>query len=132
MSILSSAAAAEVAGIDISKRSFRERFATLRPQVLHNLRESRASLIYILVHPRSPRCFSSVKYRFVDDAFKLAEEYQDYRSLADLCHSSPPIYPQASNIYSDRIEKYIEHYKEEFSDELYRWYIEHSMFIKFL
>ena len=59
-------------------------------------------------------------------AFQLAEEYRDFRSLVDLCNSTPPIYPSSSNVNSGRIQRYIEKYKEEFTDELYLWYIEHG------
>lgn len=59
-------------------------------------------------------------------AFKLAEDYRDFPSLVDLCHSSPPIYPLSSNVHAKSIETYIEKYAEEFTDELYHWYIEHG------
>ena len=62
-------------------------------------------------------------------AFKLAEDYRDFNSLVDLCHSSSPIYPITSNIHANKVEEYIEKYKEEFTDELYHWYIEHGDYI---
>ncbi|KAI5123360.1 hypothetical protein M0805_001781 [Coniferiporia weirii] len=101
---LESAAAASEVGIEGEKRAFRERFQQIRPHVLQTL----------------------LKHNMVKQAFSLAEDYRDFRSLADLCHSSPPIYPPSSNIHRDSLVRYIERYKEEFTDELYQWYIDHA------
>lgn len=67
-----------------------------------------------------------VKYDHTEAAFRLAEEYDDFRSLAELCHSSPPLYPPRENPNALRIQSYIEKYKEEFTTALYHWYIEHG------
>ena len=62
---------------------------------------------------------------FADEAFKLAEEYEDFRSLASLCHKGK-VYPPKENPNAARIEAYIERFKEAFTNELYQWYIEHG------
>lgn len=59
-------------------------------------------------------------------AFRLAENYRDFRSLVELCHSSPPIYPLTENKHAGKIREYIEKYKDEFTDELLAWCIEHG------
>ncbi|EJD02313.1 uncharacterized protein FOMMEDRAFT_124682 [Fomitiporia mediterranea MF3/22] len=101
---LESAVAADETGIESEKRAHREHFQQVRPQILQTL----------FKHGKS------------EDAFVLAENYRDFRSLVDLCHSTPPIYPFASNVNAERIKEYIEKYKEEFTDELYLWYVEHG------
>ncbi|KAL5532748.1 hypothetical protein ACEPAF_4522 [Sanghuangporus sanghuang] len=101
---LESPAAADEVGNENEKRSLRERFQQVRPHVLHTL-------------------FKHGQSRY---AFELAEKFRDFRSLVDLCHSTPPIYPTSSSVYSGYIKAYIEKYKEEFTDELYLWYIEHA------
>ncbi|THU89518.1 hypothetical protein K435DRAFT_969042 [Dendrothele bispora CBS 962.96] len=80
-----------------------EQFDTLRPQTLEILRRN----------------------GYAEDAFSLAETYLDYRSLADLCNSET-VFPLESNPYLSRIQGYIERFKEEFTTELYRWYIQHG------
>ena len=67
-----------------------------------------------------------VSYDMVDQAFQLAEDYRDFVSLADLCHSSSPIFPLTANKYANRLTDYVEKYKEEFCDKLYQWYLEHG------
>ncbi|THH12017.1 hypothetical protein EW145_g257 [Phellinidium pouzarii] len=101
---LDSSAAAAEAGIESEKRTFRERFQQIRPQVLLTL----------------------LKHDMVKHAFELAEDYRDFRSLADLCHSASPIYPLTDNIHWGSVQRYIDMYKEEFTDQLYQWYIEHT------
>lgn len=61
-----------------------------------------------------------------DQAFRLAEDYHDFPSLADLCHSSPPIFPPASNKYAEKVQGYIHRYGEEFSDKMCQWYVDHG------
>lgn len=61
----------------------------------------------------------------VSHAFDLAENYRDFRSLASLCHKGP-IYPPEDNPNANRIQSYIEKFKDEFTTELYLWYIEHG------
>lgn len=101
---LESPAAADEMSIESDRRAFREKFQEIRPQVLHTL----------------------LRHNLEKHAFKLAEEYRDFRSLVDLCHSSVPIYPPEVNAHYNFIRKFIEKYKEEFADELYQWYIEHA------
>ncbi|KZT09491.1 uncharacterized protein LAESUDRAFT_646564 [Laetiporus sulphureus 93-53] len=62
---------------------------------------------------------------FTGMAFGLAEEYQDFRSLASLCNMGT-VYPPEENPYAARIEAYIMKFKEQFATELYEWYIEHG------
>jgi len=61
-------------------------------------------------------------------AFVLAENYHDFRSLASLCHKGTT-YPPEDNPTAHRIQSYIEKFKDEFTTELYRWYIEHGQLI---
>ncbi|OSX65290.1 hypothetical protein POSPLADRAFT_1054050 [Postia placenta MAD-698-R-SB12] len=63
--------------------------------------------------------------KFADEAFQLAEKYRDFRSLASLCHKDT-IYPPQDNPNAERIQSYIDKFKEEFTTELYQWYIEHG------
>lgn len=48
----------------------------------------------------------------------------DFRSLVELCHAIPPIYPPEENPSALRIQSYIERFRELFTTELYHWYIE--------
>ena len=57
-------------------------------------------------------------------AFKIAETYRDFRSLVELCYTTTPVFPLSSNPNVTRIEFYIETYKEEFTEELFQYYIE--------
>ena len=61
-------------------------------------------------------------------AFVLAETYRDFRSLASLCHKGAT-YPPGDNPNGLRIQSYVEKFKDEFTTELYRWYIEHGSLI---
>lgn len=83
-----------------------ERFNLLRPQVLDTLR----------------------KFDHSQRAFQLAEEYLDFRNLASLCHTET-VYPPQNNPSADRIRSYIDKFKDEFTMELYRWYIEHGLLL---
>ncbi|KAJ7632668.1 hypothetical protein FB45DRAFT_978375 [Roridomyces roridus] len=58
-------------------------------------------------------------------AFALAEKYRDFSSLAALCHQDG-VYPPHQNPNALRIQTYIDRFKEEFTTELYRWYIQHG------
>lgn len=58
-------------------------------------------------------------------AFSLAEKYQDFSSLAALCHRET-VYPPEENPNFGRIKGYIERFKEQFTTELYQWYIQHG------
>ncbi|GBE81938.1 hypothetical protein SCP_0403120 [Sparassis crispa] len=78
-------------------------FRQLRPEVLETLRRN----------------------GFADHAFRLAEDYRDFRSLASLCHKET-VYPPQDNPNVARIQSYIGKFKEDFTNELYQWYIEHG------
>ncbi|CAE6375959.1 unnamed protein product [Rhizoctonia solani] len=54
-----------------------------------------------------------------EDAFHLAEQYRDFRSLAELCNDS--------RLANDlRTQNYLERYQQDFASELYQWYVEHG------
>lgn len=67
-----------------------------------------------------------VNHDLGESAFKLGEDYRDFRSLVDLCHATPPIYPPQENVHASRIQEFVDKYKEEFTNELYDWYMEHG------
>jgi len=58
-------------------------------------------------------------------AFSLGEKYRDFSSLVALCNSGT-VYPPNQNPNAGRIQTYIDKYQEEFTRELYQWYIEHG------
>ncbi|KAI0322245.1 Non-repetitive/WGA-negative nucleoporin C-terminal-domain-containing protein [Amylostereum chailletii] len=62
---------------------------------------------------------------FSDHAFDLAEQYHDFRNLASLCNKEKA-YPPTQNPHAFRIQSYIERFRDEFSTELFQWYIEHG------
>jgi nuclear pore complex protein Nup133 len=66
------------------------------------------------------------KYGFATRAFELAEKYHDFRSLAALCNKDV-VYPLDRNPHASKITEYIERFRDEFTDELYQWYIEHGI-----
>src|SRR6266852_8626665 len=66
------------------------------------------------------------KYGFAARAFELAEKYRDFRSLAALCNKDQ-VYPLEQNPHTTKIAEYIERFRDEFTDELYQWYIEHGI-----
>ncbi|KAF7796966.1 hypothetical protein EIP86_008154 [Pleurotus ostreatoroseus] len=80
-----------------------ERFKQARPVVLETLRRN----------------------DFAEDAFQLAEKYRDFRSLAALCHRDA-VYPPEENPHAARIQAYVDKFKEDFTTELFQWYIEHG------
>ncbi|KAK7467177.1 hypothetical protein VKT23_004235 [Stygiomarasmius scandens] len=100
---LSSPACNEDAAAKSERLQLEEQFDALRPQTLEILRRN----------------------GYAETAFSLAEKYLDYRSLADLCNSET-VFPLESNPYLSKIQGYIERFKEEFTTELYRWYIQHG------
>uniref|UniRef100_A0A0W0FLK8 Uncharacterized protein n=1 Tax=Moniliophthora roreri TaxID=221103 RepID=A0A0W0FLK8_MONRR len=81
----------------------RSKFDLLRPEVLEILRRNGQA----------------------ETAFHLAERYRDFSSLAALCHRET-VFPPEENPNAARIQKYVDHFKEEFTTELYRWYIQHG------
>ncbi|KAF9075250.1 hypothetical protein BDP27DRAFT_40146 [Rhodocollybia butyracea] len=91
------------AGVERELHEIQNKFDLLRPDVLETLRRS----------------------GHTQEAFTLAEKYQDFSSLAALCHRET-IYPPEQNPNFARIAGYIERFKEQFATELYRWYIQHG------
>ncbi|KAF9454530.1 hypothetical protein P691DRAFT_655678 [Macrolepiota fuliginosa MF-IS2] len=100
---LGSGAAAEEPGVKRDKEELEQRFALLRPEVLETLR----------------RCGHE------NTAFALAEQYRDFSSLAALCNRDV-VYPFEQNPNAERIQTYIERFEEDFTRELYQWYIQHG------
>ncbi|KAJ3934928.1 MAG: hypothetical protein NXY57DRAFT_593318 [Lentinula lateritia] len=90
-------------GIERELHELQRKFDLLRPEVLETLRGRG--------HAQA--------------AFTLAEKYQDFSSLAALCHKET-IYPPEDNPNFDRIKGYIERFKDQFTNALYRWYIQHG------
>ncbi|KAI0374941.1 hypothetical protein BV20DRAFT_934524 [Pilatotrama ljubarskyi] len=100
---LASPSAADETGVERERSLLEDRFRQLRPEALEVLRRN----------------------GFANEAFRLAEDYHDFRSLASLCHKGK-IYPPEDNPNAARIENYIQKFKEAFTTELYQWYIEHG------
>ncbi|RPD66182.1 hypothetical protein L227DRAFT_539315 [Lentinus tigrinus ALCF2SS1-6] len=100
---LGSTAAANETGAERERSELDEKFRQLRPEILETLRRN----------------------DFANDAFRLAEDYHDFRSLASLCHKGK-VYPPQENPNAARIEAYIDKFKEAFTTELHQWYIEHG------
>ncbi|KAJ2920658.1 hypothetical protein H1R20_g16437, partial [Candolleomyces eurysporus] len=98
-----SSKAADEPNVGQDKDELEQRFASLRPEVLETLRRN----------------------GFQEHAFKLAEVYSDFASLVALCHRDT-VYPPENNPNYERIQTYIGRYKENFTDELYQWYIQHG------
>ncbi|TEB36359.1 hypothetical protein FA13DRAFT_1727949 [Coprinellus micaceus] len=100
---LSSPIAADEPNVGQEREELEQRFASLRPEVLETLRRMGRQ----------------------DKAFALAERYSDFASLVALCHRDT-IWPPERNPHFERIQVYIDNYKESFTDELYQWYIQHG------
>ncbi|THH17812.1 hypothetical protein EW146_g3080 [Bondarzewia mesenterica] len=100
---LKSAVAGDDRGVERERSLLEDRFRQLRPEVLDTLRRN----------------------GFADHAFKLAEQYRDFRSLASLCNKDV-VYPIEENPHALVIQSYIEKFRDEFTEELYHWYIEHG------
>ncbi|KIL69792.1 hypothetical protein M378DRAFT_69338 [Amanita muscaria Koide BX008] len=100
---LGSAVAAEESGTVADKDELEQKFALLRPEVLETLRRTGHN----------------------EAAFSLAEKYRDFSSLAALCHRDT-VYPPEENPNIERIQKYMDRFKYEFAQELYKWYIQHA------
>ncbi|KAI9509614.1 Non-repetitive/WGA-negative nucleoporin C-terminal-domain-containing protein [Russula earlei] len=103
MSWLQSAVASEIPGSDREMAALADQFQQLRPEVLNTLN----------------------KNGFATRAFELAEKYRDFRSLAALCNKDQ-VYPLDENPHATKIAEYIERFRDEFTDELYQWFIEHG------
>ncbi|KAJ7774554.1 hypothetical protein DFH07DRAFT_102982 [Mycena maculata] len=100
---LGSPAAAETPGIERDRNELKQKFDFLRPETLETLR----------------------RHGHASTAFSLAEKYRDFSSLAALCHQGD-VYPSHKNPNALRVQTYIDKFKEEFTIELYRWYIQHG------
>ncbi|KAH9043103.1 hypothetical protein EDB85DRAFT_1855669 [Lactarius pseudohatsudake] len=103
MSWLQSATGREVPGTDREIAALADQFQQLRPEILNTLN----------------------KYGFAARAFELTEKYRDFRSLAALCNKDI-VYPLDQNPHASKMGEYIQRFGEEFTDELYQWYIEHG------
>ncbi|KAF5377077.1 hypothetical protein D9757_007737 [Collybiopsis confluens] len=93
--------------IDRDLHELQKSFDALRPEVLETLRSTG--------HAQA--------------AFSLAEKYQDFNSLAALCHRET-IFPPEENPNFARIQSYIERFKEEFTAKLYECTYMDSFFEK--
>ncbi|KAJ7172457.1 methyltransferase type 11 [Mycena filopes] len=100
---LSSPTAGETPGVEQDNNELRQKFDFLRPEILETLR----------------------KHGHAITAFALAEKYRDFSSLAALCHQDE-VYPSHKNPNALRIQNYIDRFKEDFTTELYRWYVQHG------
>ncbi|KAG5635761.1 hypothetical protein H0H81_010181 [Sphagnurus paluster] len=120
---LGSPVAASDPGTDRDRDELSKKFDMLRPEVLETLRES----THLFSPPWSLLKLPVTKGRngHTCAAFSLAEKYRDFTGLAALCHKEA-IYPREDNPNSLRIQGYIERFKDEFTTELYRWYIQHG------
>jgi len=116
-----SAVTSEIPGTDRELVALADQFQQLRPEVLNTLSESplRVSVELSLNE-------NADKYGFAGRAFELAEKYRDFRSLAALCNKDV-VYPLERNPHTTKIAEYIERFRDEFTDELYQWYIEHGI-----
>jgi nuclear pore complex protein Nup133 len=102
------------------RQDLEARFTQLRPEVLDTLREyTRVQPSSLLAHIHSGRNTHGNR------AFKLAEDYRDFSSLASLCNKDR-VYPPAANPNVARLNGYVEKYQYQFAKELYGWYIEHG------
>ncbi|EPS98566.1 hypothetical protein FOMPIDRAFT_1061291 [Fomitopsis schrenkii] len=88
---------------DQRQQDVEDKFRQLRPSILETLRRN----------------------GFASEAFQLAEKYRDFRSLASLCNKDT-VYPPQDNPNVARIQAYVDKFKQDFTTELYRWYIEHG------
>ncbi|KAG6851014.1 hypothetical protein H0H93_004501 [Arthromyces matolae] len=100
---LGSSVARSEPGAQRDREELNKKFDMLRPEVFETLRRN----------------------GYANTAFSLAEKYRDFTGLASLCHKDT-VYPPESNPNTLRIQAYIERFKEEFTTELYRWYIQHG------
>ncbi|KNZ71793.1 Nucleoporin [Termitomyces sp. J132] len=90
-------------GYQRDREELSKKFGMLRPEVFETLRRN----------------------GYANAAFSLAEKYRDFSGLASLCHKDT-VYPPESNPNFLRIQAYIERFKDGFTTELYRWYIQHG------
>ncbi len=96
-----------------------QRFSVLRPEILETLRTAPRHTFFSILTVYLGRC------GYEEAAFELAEKYQDFASLVNLCHRET-VYPPSENPHYRRIQAYIEKFKEDFTNELFSWYIQHG------
>ena len=94
----------------------------MRPSILETLRKAFSACTLL---GRRSRCGVTGRNGFASEAFQLAEKYRDFRSLASLCNKDT-VYPPHDNPNAARIQAYVDKFKQDFTTELYRWYIEHG------
>lgn len=99
----------------------KQEFSELRPKVFETLRMS-----LLFVSNKIIFTFHLGQFGHQEAAFTLAERYSDYASLVLLSHQET-VYPPHQNPHSDRIKIYIAKYGEDFTSELFRWYIQNGM-----
>jgi len=58
-------------------------------------------------------------------AFTLVEKYHDFANLVVLCNKGA-VFPPENNPHAGRIQEYLVRFKQEFANELFRWYIQHG------
>lgn len=64
-------------------------------------------------------------------AYSLAEHYQDFANLVALCHRET-VFPPEENPNAERIQSYIQQFKEDFTTELFQWYIQHGGYSQYI
>lgn len=123
-----SPSAADEPGAERERLELYDRFRQLRPEVLDTLR-----MFLSFSGDKHFDFISGMTGRngFASQAFKLAEDYRDFRSLASLCHKDT-VYPPQKNPHASRIQSYIKRFKEDFTTELCQWYIEHGILISII
>ena len=63
-----------------------------------------------------------------DKALDIAESFQDYKSLVELCLEPRDDDIQRAERVHERLEYYLMHYGEEFAFTLYNYYLQNRMF----
>ncbi|KZV86547.1 hypothetical protein EXIGLDRAFT_840672 [Exidia glandulosa HHB12029] len=103
-------------------RAFSERLAWLERATREGTGNERERALleeqFVLQRPQVLRTL--VNRGCVNEAFKLAEEYRDYRTLTELCHEriAEP---------DEQLELYTETYQEDYAFDLYSFWIERGM-----
>lgn len=107
---------------DQRQQDVEDKFRQLRPSILETLRKAFPACTLLI---RRSRYRVTGRNGFASEAFQLAEKYRDFRSLASLCNKDT-VYPPQDNPNVARIQAYVDKFKQDFTTELYRWYIEHG------
>lgn len=103
LSWLGSAVALEDAALQRERNEYQMLLNQERPRILHTLHRN----------------------GFADDAFHLAELYQDFSTMVALCHKGQ-VFPPQQNADAARIQRYVDVYNANFTSELYEWYIQNG------